>query len=338
MPKLCVGPRSPLLSIIIPAFNESTAIATCLEALLAQRDLATNPEIIVVDDGSTDDTAAIVGRYPVRLLTQPHAGSATARNRGAWAASGDVLLFTDADCRPQPDWAFRMSEPFADPNVCGVKGLFRTDQTGLVARLVQAEYEEKEANMLARRRVVFADTASAAFRADVFSALVGFRTDMKAVEDTEFSFRLAAQGHAIVVAPQAIVHHRHPETVGQYARRKFRYGAWGVMAYAAFPGRVADDSRTPWSMRLQLVLAPLLLLSVLVALIQPGTAPVPLALLVAFLLTVVPFAWRNRGDVAVAVIAGPMFFVRAVAIGAGLAVGLARFVVGYRVGAIGYQT
>lgn len=202
--------------------------------------------------------------------------------------------------------------------------------------------------MLARRRVVFADTAAAAFRADVFRAAGGFRTDMKAVEDTEFSFRLAAAGHKLVVAPQARVYHRHPESLWQYARRKFRYGLWGVWAYVAFPRRVTDDSRTPWSMRLQMLLAPLLVATTLVVVFNSGWQPMLsrgwlatwstgwlapwssrlpatwLALLIAFLLSVAPFAWRTRDDPAVALTAPLLFFIRGLAVSTGLAIGLLR--------------
>jgi len=260
----------------------------------------------------------------VRLLRQPHSGAAAARNRGAAEALGELLLFTDADCRPQPDWAARMAEPFADRTVAGVKGFFRSDQRALVARIVQAEYEEKEAHMLARRRVAFADTASAAYRAEVFRKTGGFRTDMRAVEDTELSFRLAALGHKIVVAPEAIVRHAHPETIAAYARRKWRYGEWGARAYAAFPERVADDSRTPASMRAQLALGPALAAAALAAPLSARARFALPGLAAAFVLSVAPFAWRNRRDPAVALAAPVLFLVRALAVAGGLAVGVGR--------------
>jgi glycosyltransferase involved in cell wall biosynthesis len=93
-----------LLSIIIPTFNGASRIGRCLEALLQQKTFR-KMEILVVDDGSTDDTAAAIGRYlGVRLIAQANAGPAAARNRGAAEARGDIILFTDDDCVPMPTW------------------------------------------------------------------------------------------------------------------------------------------------------------------------------------------------------------------------------------------
>ncbi len=330
------------LSIIVPAYNEAGRIGFCLDALRAQTVLAPPEvhgpvEIIVVDDGSQDETASVVGRYSVQLICQPHRGSAVARNLGAAVARGELLLFTDADCRPHPDWAARMAAVFADRRVAAAKGLLRSDQRALVARLAQAEYSEKETRMLGREQVAFADTAAAAFRASVFREMGGFREDLPAVEDTELSFRLAASGHRIVVAPGAWVYHQHPETLGQYARRKFRYGRWGARVYLAFPKRLVDDSRTPWSMRFQLVAVPFLLVLsslIVVSLLQGGPTrwlAVPwLATLLAYAASVVPFAWRTRGDPAVALAAWPIIAVRALAVAAGIVVGLAAGLVARR--------
>jgi cellulose synthase/poly-beta-1,6-N-acetylglucosamine synthase-like glycosyltransferase len=324
-----------MISIVVPAFNAEATLGACLDALLGQTGLAEPCEVIVVDDGSTDGTAELARRYPppVRLVAQPHRGAAAARNRGAVAAEGALLLFTDADCRPRPDWAAAMVRALARPGVAGVKGLFRSDQTALIARLVQAEYEEKEAQMLARPRVAFADTAAAGYRADVFRAVGGFRTDMQAVEDTELAFRLVAAGHTLVVAPDAVVYHAHPERLWPYARRKLRYGLWGAQAYLAHPERLTDDSRTPWSMRAQLALAPLALMALagasLAALFGVPSAP-RLGLAAAglcgiFVATVLPFSWRARGRGPGVVLAAPVLFgVRALALDAGLAVGLVR--------------
>ena len=93
---------------------------------------ASEYEIVFVDDGSSDETAAIVSRYPaVRLLKLGvNRGPAAARNAGLREARGDIILFTDADCAPAADWVEAMRRPFRDPEVAGCKGVYRTGSAG----------------------------------------------------------------------------------------------------------------------------------------------------------------------------------------------------------------
>src|SRR3984893_16785989 len=121
-------------SIVIPTFNGASRIGNCLDSLVKQttdRDI----EILVVDDGSTDNIANLIRSYSsVRLISQTNAGPASARNRGALEATGKILLFTDDDCVPMLDWLQAMLEPFEDPEVVGAKGVYRTHQKSLAAR------------------------------------------------------------------------------------------------------------------------------------------------------------------------------------------------------------
>ncbi|NJP07619.1 MAG: glycosyltransferase family 2 protein [Chloroflexaceae bacterium] len=92
---------TPVVTVVIPAYNAASWIAATLERVLAQ-DIA-NIEVIVIDDGSTDATASVVARFAqVRCLSQPNQGQAAARNRGIEAAQGDYIAFCDADDLWQP--------------------------------------------------------------------------------------------------------------------------------------------------------------------------------------------------------------------------------------------
>lgn len=94
----------PRISVIIPVYNGAAIIGPCLEAVLQQHVPREAYEIIVVDNGSTDTTVAVVRRYPVRLATEPCRSSFAARNTGVRLARGEILAFADADCRPTPQW------------------------------------------------------------------------------------------------------------------------------------------------------------------------------------------------------------------------------------------
>jgi glycosyltransferase involved in cell wall biosynthesis len=244
-------------SVIVPARNAARTLGPCLESLLAQKAPGKTFEIIVVDDGSVDDTAAVARRYPVLCLSQPRMGPAGARNVGVRNARGGIVLFIDADCQAAPDWLVQMLKPFADPSVSGAKGSYRTRQREWVARVVQAEYEGKYRYMRKSRQVDFIDTYSAGFRKDIFSWAGGYDTSFPypSVEDQEFSFRLARAGCRMVFNPDAVVYHLHADSLGTYFRKKFRIGYWKVRVLRRHPGKLWRDSHTPQILKAEMVLA-----------------------------------------------------------------------------------
>ena len=133
-----------MVSLIIPAYNAENTIGKCLDSFFSNN-FDEEIEVIVIDDGSTDSTAYIVTGYRnVHLIRQKNAGPSSARNRGADEAKGDIILFTDSDCEPFPDWFAEMMSPFKkNDEVIGVKGAYKTKQKELIARFVQLEYEDK---------------------------------------------------------------------------------------------------------------------------------------------------------------------------------------------------
>ncbi len=314
-------------SVIIPAFNAQNTLTGCLAALGQQTSSPEYYEIILVDDGSTDATANIVARFhPARWISIPHAGAATARNRGATLARGDILLFTDADCEPQPDWIEKMLAAFADSKVVGAKGTYRTRQRSVVARFVQLEYEEKYARMRGKERIDFVDTYCAAYRRQVFLANGGFDESFPtaSVEDQEFSFRLARQGYRMVFVPDAIVFHSHASTVTGYLRRKFRIGYWKVRVHARHPEKVWRDSHTPLTLKLEVVWFLGILASLLAT---PFSSWAWIALLIfvsVFSVSTLPLMlFIARRDPVIALVAPVMISVRAGALALGLLAGIA---------------
>jgi cellulose synthase/poly-beta-1,6-N-acetylglucosamine synthase-like glycosyltransferase len=319
---------APLLkvSVVVPAYNASDTLANCIFALLAQTISRSEYEVIVVDDGSTDNTAEVAAWYDVQLVRQAHRGPAAARNRGLEVAAGGLILLTDADCRPAPNWIEAMSAPFADPDVAGCKGVYRTDQREWVARFVQAEYEEKYRGMARAPAIDFVDTYSAGYRRRILQLEGAFNETIAVAEDAELSFRLARRGYKLVFNPNAVVYHQHARALGHYLRRKFRYGKWRVQVYARYPGKLKGDSHTPGVLFGQLPLVALMLVDLPLIPFSPWSRPLFLLLLTSFLASALPFSvyiWPL--DRVVAFIAPFMLWLRALALGLGLAYGLLCF-------------
>ena len=317
-----------MISIIVPAFNAAATLDRCLTSLLEQSFPRDSYEVIVVDDGSTDQTAAIAGRYEVQLIKQINRGPAAARNAGAAICAGEIILFTDADCVPSGEWIEEMYNPFRDDAVVAVKGAYRTEQKEIVARFAQLEFEERFAILERAGHTDMVDTYSAGYRKKVFMDLKGFDTSFPVAnnEDTELSYRLAAKGLKMVFNPRAIVYHLgHPDTLRKYARLKFLRGYWRMVVYHRFPKKMVRDIYTPKTLKFQIATLFCLLLSLLITTFggKPGSV-VNIFFLAIYLGSLVPFFIHAcKRDIPVAFLSPLLLSVRALSIGSGAAWGAA---------------
>jgi len=313
------------VSIVIPTFNGASRIGACLDSLTGQtagRDI----EILVIDDGSKDNIAEVAARYPaVRLIRQKNAGPASARNRGAREACGEILLFTDDDCVPTSNWLDAMLEPFRQPDVVGAKGTYRTRQKSLTARFVQVEYEDKYRLMQGLESIDFIDTYSAGFLRNRFLEMEGYDTSfpVACAEDVELSYRMSARGWKMKFVPTAVVFHTHPNTLTSYLRKKYKFAFWRVLAVRKNPAKGVKDSHTPQLMKLQLLLAPAVLMAlVLDVAVRPRISFTALVL-AGFLISTLPFALRAaRKDSVIGLLSPLLLAARACAQFAGVAAGL----------------
>jgi cellulose synthase/poly-beta-1,6-N-acetylglucosamine synthase-like glycosyltransferase len=314
-----------LVSIIIPTFNGAARIGNCLDALLKQT-ARRNAEILVINDGSTDNTVEVVETYSgVRLITQVNAGPAAARNRGAVEAQGTIILFTDDDCVPMLDWLDAMLQPFDDPEIAGAKGVYRTLQKSLVARFVQIDYEDRYRLMAAHDSIDFVDTYSAAFRRERFLEMTGYDTSfpVACAEDIELSYRMSARGWKMKFVPNAIVYHTHPDTLSKYLKKKYKFAFWRMLAVRKNPGKGLKDSHTPQLMKLQVLFAPALLLAAAIDLSIRPSVPVSVIVLATFVVSTLPYALRAiRKDPVVGLLSPGLLAARACAQILGVAAGL----------------
>jgi GT2 family glycosyltransferase len=326
-------------SVIVPVYNGAATITRCLQALAQQTIESSAYEVIVVDDGSHDATAALVqqwiNEHPiqcVRLLQQANAGPAAARNLGASVATAPLLLFTDADCAPLPHWIETFLDVFADAHIAGAKGTYQSIQTEWVAQFVQAEYEDRYDRMAKQPAIDFIDTYSAAYRRAVFAEQGGFDPTLIICEDQEFSFRLVQKGYQLRFAPAACVVHRHVHTIRGYTRRKFAIGYWKSLLVRWHPDRMLQDSHTPQVLKGQILLVAALLgllflggLSLFWPLLR--WAWIGLALCAAlFLVSAAPFLQKlARNSPRLALFGVFLLLVRALALGAGFLGGAIHF-------------
>lgn len=314
-----------MVSVIVPAYNAERTIQKCLDSLLKQ-DYSGFYEVIVVDDGSTDTTPQLVSQYPgVRVLRQQNAGPAAARNKGAREGRGDIIFFTDADCEVSPSWIKEMTEPFQkDPQIVGVKGVYRTRQKELIARFVQLEYEDKYDKMSREKYIDFIDTYSAAFKKDIFLKAGGYDLSfpVACAEDVDLSYRLAAEGYKMVFNPGAWVFHIHPNTLKDYLRKKFKFAYWRVKAVRKNPDKIIRDSHTPSVMKWQVILFLLTAAAVPLGVVYGHVLSL---LLLIYFMTTIPFVIKAvKKDAAVGLLSPLLLFLRSGAQAFGLIGGILR--------------
>lgn len=226
--------ESPFVSVVVAAYNDAAHLAECLDALERQDYARAQYEVIVIDDGSTDDTAAIVQpRSGVRYLYQDNAGPGAARNRGVAEAQGTLVAFTDSDCAPEPGWLRALVEVFAAEGdalaVAGGPHLGHPDDSGFAQDLdvfmQRIGWATGYMKRSAQARIVpHAASCNAMHRRAVFLAVGGFRSGLFPGEDVELDRRIQQQGYGIVFVPGARVFHHRPADSAAWRKMLLNYG------------------------------------------------------------------------------------------------------------------
>jgi glycosyltransferase involved in cell wall biosynthesis len=235
------------VSIVIAAYNAEATLRECLDACAIQ----THPahEVIVVDDGSTDATRTVFEQFKAMpgsgnalLLDQSNAGPAAARNRGAAAATGDILAFTDSDCIPAPGWLAQLLAGFVDDSIAGVGGTYGiANPHSLLARMIHEEIVMRHERMGAD--VDFLGSFNVAYRKSFFDTVGGFDESFRAAsgEDNDLAYRIQDHGGQLRFTRHAVVAHYHPQRLGPYLRTQCRHGYWRVKLYTKHAGRARGD-------------------------------------------------------------------------------------------------
>lgn len=314
-------------SVIVPTYNSGKTLIACLQSLTNQTVSKEQYEIIVVDDGSTDNTADIAAKFDVKYVAQTNQGPAAARNYGVQNTVGDIILFTDADCVPDYDWIRQMIEPFKDSEVTGVKGTYKTKQKELTAGFAQAEFEDRYELLKKSSTIDMVDTYSAAFRKDVFLKMGGFDESFTVAnnEDTDLSYRLATAGYKLVFNPQAYVYHTHQNSLLNYLKLKFWRGYWRMVVYRRYPDKAFKDSYTPAVLKIQTLLMALSLSLFPFSLLVPRLIYVILLLWGTILASSFPFSLTTfKKNKKVGLISPVVIFLRSLVFAVGSLCGVVR--------------
>jgi len=318
------------VSLVIPGRNAAATLRRCLDSvapLLRQGELR---EVLFVDDGSTDETAAIAAEYPVRLVRTGGLGPGGARNLGWRAARGKAVWFIDADCVPEPDALRLLKQHLDTPGVAGVGGSYANIRgESLLPSLIHEEIRERHLAMTGT--VDYLGSFNVLYRREVLERIGGFderhfnAPGAPGGEDADLSYRISDLGLALHFEPLALVGHHHPVRLAGYLRSQRLHGGWGVRLYARHPRRARGNSYSSWADHVQPPLAVVLLMA-LPTLLFPATRLLAPALALALTALQLPMTARliRRTGRWRYLLFVPMSVVRAVARGVGLVQGTVR--------------
>ncbi|MBI4127661.1 MAG: glycosyltransferase [Parcubacteria group bacterium] len=221
------------VSILIPCYNEEKTIAQCLTAALDQSERA--DEIIVVDDGSTDQSLAIVKGFgdQIKVVRLPRnsGNKSYAQEYGLRSITGDIVITTDADSLLHHDFARNVRRDFADPSVAAVAGYVKSLRYSWITSCREIDYViTQDIHKVAQSYINYLFVipgCAGAFRTELFKDHILFDHDT-ITEDLDFTYKLHERGFAITYDREAIVYTQDPPTLKAYIRQMRRWygGGW----------------------------------------------------------------------------------------------------------------
>jgi peptidoglycan-N-acetylglucosamine deacetylase len=231
---------TPLVSILVPCYNEGKVLDNCVKSLIEQD--YPNFEIIIINDGSTDDSLEVARRLAkkhrpiIHVSDKKNGGKASALNRGIERARGEIVVCIDADSMFLKDTVRQLVLSFEDNAVAAVGGNVRVANRGKVLGRQQGlEYitgltvQRKAFAHLGCMQVI--SGAIGAFKRDALRGVGGYSTDT-IVEDMDLTIELIKNGYKVVYNPRAIAYTEAPENLKDFQKQRYRwtYGNFQVIS------------------------------------------------------------------------------------------------------------
>ncbi|MBI4377739.1 MAG: glycosyltransferase, partial [Nitrospinae bacterium] len=220
------------ISFLMPAYNNEATVVDSIQSILNQKtDLKF--EIIVVDDGSTDNTYPLINKllkiHPdIKLIKKKNGGEASALNEGLKHCTGKFIAIVEADVEIEDRWLEKVMKEFDDEKVAGVGGRLATpENSSWIARIagyeIESKFETKE------RFANHITSANAIYRAEIFKEIGIFNENLvNAVLDSDFNRRIIERDYKLIYKKNALARHHYKPTFTGYLKRQYSYARYRV--------------------------------------------------------------------------------------------------------------
>jgi mycofactocin glycosyltransferase len=234
----------PTVSIVIPVLDRAGELDRCLHSIAGIAYPKEKLELIVVDDGSRDESPQVARKHGALVVSSggTRRGPAAARNVGAAQASGEILAFIDSDCTASEQWLAELVPVFQDARVAAVGGFV----DGMCTQSAVDRYEAVMSSLSLGSRERFGNSGDDTFylpscnmlvRRSLFLSVNGFEESMHVGEDVDLTWRLRDAGWTIGYLPSGRILHEHRSTVKSFMSRRFDYGTSEGMLQKLHPRR-----------------------------------------------------------------------------------------------------
>lgn len=242
-----------IISVIVPVLNAGSYINDCVSSLINQDFPRDQYEIIIVDNGSNDDTINRLTEYGkyITVLHEPKKGSYIARNTGINICKGDIIAFTDSDCIADKNWLKELYIMFTSKDIGCVVGSVRPHPGKSLV-----EIYSRNKDILSQQTVLYSNylpygqTANVAFRKEVFSKIGNFDEKLGSGGDADISWRMQIKTtYKLVYNPESIIEHHHRTTFNGLFKQQFRYGFGRIWLYKKYGDHMKGFSNTNYDIK-----------------------------------------------------------------------------------------
>lgn len=240
----------PRISVVVCSYNGERTIRDCCEGLLKLE--YSDFETIVVDDGSTDATAAIAHEYGFRVISTENRGLSSARNTGLEASTGEIVAYTDDDAYPDPHWLTYLAAAFLGDTYAGVGGPnIAPPGDGWIADCIANAPGGPVHVLLSDREAEHIPGCNMAFRRAALQEIGGFDPRFRAAgDDVDVCWRLRQQGGRLGFSPAAIVWHHRRNSLRAYWKQQQGYGKAEALLERKWPEKYNTAGHLTWAGRL----------------------------------------------------------------------------------------